>query len=472
MIGVALLSALVLSGFSLRLDEAQSLMQTSQSPFALLYQLGQNVHVPLYHLTLHAWQVLVGSSVPAARTLSLLFFLASIPLMYAVGARAFSREVGLIAAVLLAASPVMNWFGSEIRMYTLLVLVTLANQYFFFGVYARNDERSWAGYLATALVGIFTHYFFFLSLLSQAAFYLAARATFPRLSFGRFALVAGVLALSFLPWVVHVLRLQATLGANAEPQLPVPTTVNLFNTFSAFIFGFQTDPVNTVIVSLWPLLLIFGLFVLRRRMQYPPLALYLAISFLLPILTAFAASATVIPLFETRYLLVSVPAFYLLIAWLLTQYPRSVSRFLTVGLVAAMLVSLAIQTASARTPVKEDYRAAAQLLTERARPDDVIVISAPFTIYPIEYYYRGQARLETIPSWNPYTSSTTPTFVPESLPAEVERVSGSRNRVWLLLSYDQGYEEDVRMQFETRFKRLEHYTFPSSVELYLYQTRY
>lgn len=471
-LGVTLLATFALSGQSLRLDEAQSLMQTSQSPKALLLQLGQNVHVPLYHFTLHVWQVMFGNGVETSRFLSLLFFAASIPLMYKVGKRGFNPAVGLLAATLFAISPIMNWYGSEIRMYTMLVFVTLINQYYFFGLLQRGWERSWVGYLLSALVGIFTHYFFFLTLFTQAVFFFARKSLFPNDAFRRFLVLTGLLAVAFLPWVVHVLRLQLGLGSNADPNLPAPTAVNIFNTFSAFLFGFQTDAVNTAIVSLWPLLLILGLLLLRKHVKYPAESLYAALSFLVPVAVAFIASVTVVPLFETRYLLVGIPGFYLLIAWLLQQYPRGLSRFLTVLLIFGMLASLVIQTVSARTPVKENYRAAAEYLTENARPDDVVVISAPFTIYPIEYYYDGPAALVTLPVWNPYTSSSTPNFEIERLPEEAEEVSANRARVWLLLSYDQGYEEEVRLYFEQRYERLEQVTFSTNLELYLYKTRY
>jgi mannosyltransferase len=141
-------------------------------------------------------------------------------------------------------------------------------------------------------------------------------------------------------------------------------------------------------------------------------------------------------------------------------------------LIVAMLISLAVQTVSARTPVKENYREAAQYLTDNAQPGDVVVISAPFTIYPIEYYYDGPAALVTLPVWNPYTSSSTPEFAIDRLPEEAEQARGNRARVWLLLSYDQGYEEEVRLYFERRFERLDQRSFSSNLELYLYKTRY
>ena len=69
------LSALLLLRQSLRLDEAQSLWQTSHG-FGRMYELvAQDVHVPLYHTVLRVWVLLVGNGVTATSLLSLLLFL-------------------------------------------------------------------------------------------------------------------------------------------------------------------------------------------------------------------------------------------------------------------------------------------------------------------------------------------------------------------------------------------------------------
>jgi uncharacterized membrane protein len=59
---------------SLRLDEAQSLWQTSRSPGQILAIVAEDVHVPLYHELLRLWRVVVGDRVIAARALSLLLY--------------------------------------------------------------------------------------------------------------------------------------------------------------------------------------------------------------------------------------------------------------------------------------------------------------------------------------------------------------------------------------------------------------
>jgi len=82
-----------------------------------------------------------------------------------------------------------------------------------------------------------------------------------------------------------------------------------------------------------------------------------------------------------------------------------ISVFLTV-----MFLLLLNQNISASTPVKENYKGVADYLNLHVKPDDIIALSAPFTIYPIEYYYKGQAGIDTIPKWNRFAHGPIPSF--------------------------------------------------------------
>lgn len=459
---------------SLRLDEAQSLWQTSHSTFKILSIISEDVHVPLYHLILHFWQFFFGNEVWMSRLLSLMFFIASIPLIYALGHLAYSRRTGLFAALLFTISPFMNWYGNEIRMYSLFVFLALLNQYFFISIYKRKESTRhhiyWIGFGSTALLGIYTHYFFFLILITNGLFYLLNRRLFPDGTMKRFIRVCVWLAVLFLPWVILVLTNGA--ASNTQPNLPLPTTVNLFNTFSSFVFGFQTDHLNTILVSLWPLTILLGFLALRKNKQVSPETIYFLLAFLLPNAIAFGASFIISPIYLTRYLIFTLPMMYLLLSWLFSTYPKTLAHILRTALVVIMISTLTLEAASAATPVKENYREAVAYLEENVSPSDVVVVSAPFTIYPVLYYYKGAASIATLPIWDQAKNGPIPPFSMEKLPEEIEIIKGNHENLWLLLSYDQGYEEELRIYFDTHFERLEMRQFSATVTLYKYKLRY
>jgi mannosyltransferase len=89
-----------------------------------------DIQPPLYYYLLHAWTGLLGDSEKALRGLSLLFGVLAIPLIYGLASELFhSRLAALLAALLLAVSPLHVWYGQEARMYTLLTFLCLLSSY-------------------------------------------------------------------------------------------------------------------------------------------------------------------------------------------------------------------------------------------------------------------------------------------------------------------------------------------------------
>ncbi len=472
MIGVVLFSVFFLSKQSLRLDEAQSLWQSSHSPAGILKVVASDVHVPFYHLLLHAWQKWVGNDIALARDFSLIFFVLTIPAVYLLGNLSFSRSVSLFAAIMFAASPFLNWYGSEIRMYSLLTLLTVLNQYFFLLIFKRQPvtRLTWTGYLITAILGMFTHYFFSLVLLVEVLFYFTHRRLFPSNTFKKLAATALAIAALMAPWLYYVYSLKA-LG-NSQPNLSPPDTVNLFNSFSQFVFGFQNDHVNTILVSLWPISVLLAFLALRRKNNMLPDVRYFLMSAVIPIVIAFIVSVFVLPLFVARYMIVTVPSLYLFLGWIISTYPRPLRNPIKALLIVVMCSMLLQQVVSASTPVKENFREAAQYLNLNADARDVIAVSAPFTIYPVIYYYQGPAMITTLPIWDRFKVGSIPPFDPATLPAQVDQIKGGHQNLWLLLSYDQGYEEELRLYFDTHFQRLGEFDFSPGLRLYKYKLRY
>jgi mannosyltransferase len=470
MVFVCVLSYFFFSTQSLRLDESQSLWQTSHTPLSILTVVAEDVHVPLYHELLHVWRVFVGDSVGSSRALSLVFFLFSIPAIYFLGKKAYNESIGLWSALFLTVSPFMNWYGNEIRMYSLFTLMVILNQYFFIEIWKNQKRDTWFWYAVTALFGIYSHYFFFLNLAAQVVFFGLRYPLFPKRSFRKFITTAAVLVVCFIPWGYFVIYLNQI--SNQTPTLTVPSTVNLFGVFQQFLIGFQGTTISTLFVSLWPLLLAFGFLALQRHQRMTAESEYFMLSVFVPILLAFGVSYAVTPVFISRYLILVVPALYLCVLALFTSFPTRIAWASKIGLVILMLITMGVEIKAAGTPVKENYREASEYLTNHAKPQDVVIISAPFTVYPIEYYYHGSAPLSTLPLWNQYAHGPIPTFSEATLPAQVASSTQGVQNVWLLMSYDQGYQKNIQDYFDSHYQRLSTKTFSPGLVLSVYKIRY
>ena len=469
-------------GQSLRLDESQSLWQISRNVPDIFAIVAADVHVPLYHLLLHFWVLFFGNTITVARTMSLFFYCISIPALYLLGSKAYSRPVGLFAAFLFSVSPFMNWYGNEIRMYTLFTFFVILNQYFFIQIFKQPSKDStetgmtltrthvWIGFIVTAVAGVFSHYFFLLMLAAQMTFYFLRQDLFPPGSLWRFVLATVIISASLAPWAWYVLHLGQAVFQ--EPTLIMPTTVNLFSTFSQFIFGFQNDNLNTFFLSLWPVTVIFALFTLQRGKRMLPETEYFLVSIIVPFTLAFLGSFIVAPIFVSRYLIFTVPSLYLLLASLFSNYPRHVAVTAQCALAALMILTLRLEIINPTTPVKENYEQATAFLNTHATAQDVIVLTAPFTVYPVQYYYRGPAPITTLPVWNQYAYGPIPPFSEQTFPQDLTQVTANSQNVYLLLSYNQGYEAIIHTYFESHYQRIYQEKYSTDLNLYVYKLRY
>jgi mannosyltransferase len=467
---VIALSVFAFSKQSLRLDESQSIWQTSHSLLETYNILAKDVHVPLYETMLHFWIVFFGNGVATVRILSMIFFVLSIPSLYMLGSYAYNRRVGVLASILFCISPFMNWYGNEARMYSLFVLVTILNQYFFIRLWREKNSAAWWGYTITGLLGVYTHYFFALPLLTQAVFYFFNRDIFEKKALKKFIRTAIILTIAILPWVLYVVHLDQI--SNSAPLIEAPTTVDLFNTFSQFIFGFQNDHLNTILVSLWPITIILAFITLRKNQGLKKETLFFILSLLFPIVLTFAESAVYTPVFLSRYLIFTLPSLYIFLSSVILSYRHRLQVAVKFILILVMLLTLGVEIVNANAPVKENYRDASNYLMQNASADDIIVVSAPFTIYPVQYYYNGPATLTTLPIWNQLETGPVPPFIASELPTQVGELTANHANLWLLLSYDQGYQHNILSYFQDHYQQLYHHTFSYGMDLYEYKIRY
>lgn len=470
---VLALSRLYFAGLSMRLDEAQSLGQTDHRYSEVLVTVAQDVHVPGYHLLLRTWRLLYGTDLETARALSLVFFLAAVPLLYLVARKALDTRWSLFAVVVFSLSPFMNWYGNEARMYTMLVLVTLASQLFFLKVLdpaTTGRWLPWAGYAATAVVGAYTHYFFLFVLFAQGAFFLASRVGRSWRGVGRMAATAVLVCLALVPWLLYFTASGA--ASDTRPQLPSPSSVDFSNVYSQFLFGFQSDAANTMLVATWPLLALAGLASVRVGVRMSRATAYLLVAAFGPVLLAFAVSHLVTPFFLSRYMIAALPALLVVVAAFLRMLSRRVGVVLAAVLLVATVVGTGVQATSSQTPVKEDYRGAADLLEAKVTPSDLVVVSSPFTIWPFERYYDGDARVVTLPEWDRRQEGGLPAFDEAALPAQVDELVAGHQRVYLLLSYDQGYEDAVEQYFRSQYQQVYAQEVSPGVQLVGFRTGY
>jgi 4-amino-4-deoxy-L-arabinose transferase-like glycosyltransferase len=451
---------------SIRLDEAQSIWQASHSISEILDIVGRDVHVPLYHIILHFWQGIFDNSIVSARYLSLFITVISIPFVYILSSKIYTKRIGLMTTIIFVLSPFINWYANESRMYSLLVLLAVINSIFFIDILNQNKRGSWIGFVITAILGIYTHYFYWLFLLSSALFYLTNYKQFSKNLFPKFIISLVIMIISIAPWIYYVISLGS--AANTKPILQAPNSIDFFNIFSQYVFGFQTDIVNSIILSSWPIIVIIIFTSLQRKLNYSVFNTFVIFQILIPVGLAFIFSY-LRPIFLSRYLIVSSLFLYIYIVYIINTYFKRQVKILYIGIIFVIGLSLLLQIFNPNTPVKENFEDISIYLTAKATAKDIIVLSAPFTIYPFEYYYQGITNVTTFPIWDRSKISSIPQFDSSTISAQVDKMKGSHQYMYIILSYDQGYEKEFKTYLDNNFEKVAEREFSPDLTLYQYK---
>ena len=231
-VGLALVLAVVarfLTVSHLWLDEALT-VNIARLPLGDLFRaLRHDGAPPLYYLLLHVWMDMAGTGDVAARALSGLLGVASLPLMWLAGRRLAgergqpgARWVAWAGVLLLASSPFAIRYATETRMYSLVIVLVLAGFLALDTVLHRRSVGASVGLGVVTGLLLLTHYWAFF-LVGAVAILLALQ--WRRMEGARRALLAmAVGSLLFVPWLPSFLEQMRNTGTPWGTP-PKPRTV-------------------------------------------------------------------------------------------------------------------------------------------------------------------------------------------------------------------------------------------------------
>jgi mannosyltransferase len=386
-----------LTHLSFWLDEGYSAFAAGLPLPDLLQFVASRAHPPLYFLLLHGWARL-GQADFVLRFLSVLWGVVGVAGLYALGRRLLGREIGLLAALLLAVSPMHVWHSQDARMYSQLFALTVLSTYLLVRATDEGRLRYWLGYALLATLCLYTHNTASLTVGAQVVFclgVLAIRRQWSRMRGLGIALAAIILL--YLPW----LPISAAQAGHLEQHfwIPQPTGRSVLDTLdyvsSAFLFTrspWQSDldawP-GALLYLAFPGLLLLGAWQLARRSAR--WSVLLALLLLVPIAGEFAASYMMRPIYLNRTLLVvAAPLFLIYAAAVLRGHPdRRECRRLGLALLVVALGCNAVSLARVYTVAeKEEWRQAAALVADLIQPGDAILFDQGLVQIPFDHYYR------------------------------------------------------------------------------------
>ncbi len=235
---------------SVWVDEAQTWLEVAPDRgFHFWHQIFQAYQSPLYHAL--AWlAVRVAPTAGALRLPSVIAGALTVPLFGLISGRLFGRNVGRLAALLLALSPFHLWYSQEARGYACLMLFVVASGLMF--VRLREGEPNWGRAVAMAVLvagGLASNLAFLFLLVAYGVTLLLTTPLRSARAWGVWIVALGGGVVLTLPWLLRAAGIwevdRVLPGAEMGEALRGATTFTPwalpFAMFSLF-FGFSLGP--------------------------------------------------------------------------------------------------------------------------------------------------------------------------------------------------------------------------------------
>lgn len=358
-------------------------------------------HPPLYFLALGVWLRAAGDSAFALRFLSVLGGVLAVAVILNLGRHWHLRLPALLAALFLAWNPTHIWYSQEVRSYAWTSVLGIGLTYL--GWRWQRSARWQDGllYAMVAALALYVHTFIAFLLVVHALLLLvdfpgpgrwparAVRAIWP------FFLVG----LAFLPWVWPTLtQLQTNRTYWYWGYLDVPRVIN--STAQAFAYFSLPDGLRPTFVPrltffAWLLAALGSVYLWPRREGR-----WLILSSWGPV-TLILLLAYFVPKYAPRYVLYTLPMWYLLVTipfvalarWAASLeakvIPCMVGTVVALSIVGYGITSWHVRELTADPQVaRPDFRGPLSFINEKAQPGDAVILVGGHIEAIARYYLR------------------------------------------------------------------------------------
>lgn len=280
---------------------------------------------PGFYLVMLGWETLFGGTLFADRAIALMLGLLAISMVYQLGRTLFNPQIGLIGALLLTTSAFFAFYLHEMRGYTMYVFVVAwASWLYWLLMHSEHHRKRWVrwSFVIAISASLYTHYiavgavigiiiYHFLKLFQYRRFTSATELRDDRLesnlSFNKRWQVTTRLGfigcISFLPWTAILLYSFVIEADNVRGEPPLRLLQALATGFTNNLWWFALP---LLIASLWWA---------RKRDE----VLFLWITGASVLLIALLGNIYASFLFHPRHIMGLMPAFFLLLAFMLWQ---------------------------------------------------------------------------------------------------------------------------------------------------------
>ncbi|MBN1312408.1 MAG: glycosyltransferase family 39 protein [Anaerolineae bacterium] len=359
---------------SLWFDELMTWARSNQAtPAEVIRSAIDDVWAPGYSVWMWTWMRTIGTSTFLLRFPAALAGVMSAAAMYVLGRRlAADARVGVFAAALTAILQVSVYYSQEARPYSALILYTTLSSYFWLRLMEDIGQDKplrlvlAAGYATTMLAALYVNYFGLVLLglhgLGAGLWHL----TRPR-RWAKLLLLFGIVMVGYAPWVPETLN---DLGREAYYLPPPKGYVYEGMLLLRFFFNARPDWAQVMLALTAAALAVDGGRALWRKERvrwevWTVLIGWMALPYTVTYIYSSLASKSVL---VDRYLLISFPAWVLLVAWMLTRLPlpRPLPTLVVAGMSVLLMYNLVVGWGYYHRPTKAQFREATAYAVEHS----------------------------------------------------------------------------------------------------------
>lgn len=396
---VALVARLIGVNGGLWIDEIYSLVRSFRAPWrGILTEYWGDNHHPLYAVLAHLSRAAFGEAPWSVRLPAVLFGVAAIPALFALGSRVASRREALLASLLLAVSYHHVWFSQNARGYSAIACFAIVTTWALLRGVETGRARYFVWYGVAAGLGAYTHLTMVLVVAGHAlgalAFLVAPGREIERRPLLRGGLIAfGLAALMTLALYAPMLREVLDFFLNRPSNLRGVSTPRwaVVETLRILVLGLGAGLaiVGGAIVAAGLVVGVSGIASLWRTHRL--FVLLLAGACAMTIAGAMAARGTMYPRFFFfaigPAMLLAVRGAYAACGWLAARVSRPAwgPRVALAGILTVIALSAASLSFNYRYP-KQDFEGAMRyVLAERGAEDAVVSTGLPADPYRLLY---------------------------------------------------------------------------------------
>lgn len=399
-------------------------------------------HPPLYYMALHYWSTWFGEQEPIVRWLSVPFGVLLIPATYQLARMYLRPWPSVLAAGVVAVSPMLIFFSREARMYAAAALFGTLALWLFERTMRRGRPRDWLWLALTIVVGAYVDYTAALAVVAMNLS-LPWRFREQRRRVHMFVALELACLAAALPWVLLARGVQDSLpafgtgglGPGLIREVAASAWLDVFVGDAAVRGGGRA---GALVAGVLGALVVVGVaLALARRTAGLLLAQVAAVLGFLGLLLIFDKD------YQSRYLLPAIPALAVLAAVPFSLAPRR--SWATAPAAVVVVVALAGPVYASRAYYDDyrrgDYRSITSTIENLARPRrpgrdegkfrDAVVLAGPWQGWYWRHYFPDF--LDKVDVW----------FLPEEVPpavtakevsSKLERAANNHRRLWVVLA--------------------------------------